>query len=449
MNTAQKELKITNAWLCQIKNNSVVPTFADVVIQDEKIKEILQKDFSEFVFWEKISDENSFDAGGRVVTIPNINFHDHFYSRLAKGLDVKGQTNNFHNILKNLWWKLDLALDLEMVKASARMASLESIRNGVTYIFDHHVSPNYTLGSLQTIANILNGFNLRGVLCFETSDRNGSELTSKALEENETFTKEFQSENIKALFGMHASFTLEDETLKTVSKFVNEFNCGIHIHLCEDEADNELSLKKYKKKPVQRLVDYSLLNEKSILAHGIHLEKNDYELITKFGSAIVYNPDSNLNNSVGLPDYKSVPKSIPILSGTDGMHADPTSSFKKLFLLHRHQGNEFRESFGWIVKIYFDQINFVKRFFPDFTSLQKGNRADLVIWDYVPPAPMNDQNFFGHWIYGITERSIHSVVQNGKFLMQNFQIQRSDEDALNKEIYEQGKRLSEKFMNLS
>ncbi len=95
------------------------------------------------------------NAGGRVVTIPMINFHDHFYSRLAKGLPLKGSMENFEEILQNLWWKLDLALDEEMIRASAQMAALESIRNGVTYIFDHHSSPKSANGSLEIIADVL------------------------------------------------------------------------------------------------------------------------------------------------------------------------------------------------------------------------------------------------------------------------------------------------------
>lgn len=449
MSKVKDEIRITNAWLCQIEDNSVKPAFADVTIDKGKIKDVIKKDFEHYTAEKRISDLNIFDAAGRVVTIPNVNFHDHFYSRLAKGLNVTGDTSNFYSILKNLWWKLDLALDLEMVTASSQMAAAESIRKGVTYIFDHHVSPSFTHGSLKTIAKILEDFSLRGVLCFETSDRNGSDLSWQALEENETFFKEFQTEDIKALYGLHASFTLEDKTLKSISKFIEEFKCGIHIHLCEDKADNELSLTNYKKQPVQRLVDNRLLNDKSILAHGIHLDENDYNLISEFKSAIVYNPDSNLNNSVGIPNYELVPKSIPILCGTDGMHADPVSSSKKLFLLHRHQGNSYEKSFNWISKIYFDQIDFVKRLFPDFTSLRVGDRADLIIWDYVPPSPFHSANFFGHWIYGITERSIHSVVQKGKFLMKDFEIQGIDEATLNREIYKQGKRLAEKFMNLA
>ena len=96
--------------------------------------------------------------------LPFVNFHDHIYSRLAKGLPLKGDFGNFQNVLHNLWWKLDRALDSEMIVASAQMAALESIRNGVTYIFDHHSSQNEISGNLTTIKNVLHEFGLRGIL---------------------------------------------------------------------------------------------------------------------------------------------------------------------------------------------------------------------------------------------------------------------------------------------
>jgi len=241
-----KKIKITNAWICQIKGQKIVPVFGDIFISEGRIAEIKIKSFNEFISQTKKKHDGDIDAGGRVVTVPMINFHDHFYSRLAKGLPIKGSMKNFKMILKNLWWKLDLALDEEMIKASAQMAALESIRNGVTYIFDHHSSPNSANGSLQLIADQIQNFGLRGVLCFETTDRNGKSLSERGLLENINFLKNSTNENIKALLGLHASFTLNDDTLKRASEIVNEYKLGIHIHLCEDKADRDESFAKYR-----------------------------------------------------------------------------------------------------------------------------------------------------------------------------------------------------------
>ncbi|MFZ1291381.1 MAG: amidohydrolase family protein [Melioribacteraceae bacterium] len=437
-------MKILNAWICQIEDSSVVPVFGDLEIEEEKIIKIVEKEFdlSKLV---KPNNDEIIDAQGRVITIPNVNYHDHIYSRLAKGLSIKSDMSNFSNILKNLWWKLDSILDLEMIAASTKMAAIESIKNGVTYIIDHHSSPNSANDSLQLISKTLEQFSLRNVICFEITDRNGEELKKKGFEENIDFLKNHTSENSKSLLGLHASFTLDDDSLETASKLVKENNWGIHIHLCEDKSDVELSLEKYSKKPTQRLYEYNLLNDKSILAHGIHLVEDDFDMIQKSKAALVFNLDSNMNNSVGLQKFRMIYKEIPILVGTDGMHSNIARSFKELFLQLRNAGLSFDETFSFIIKTYFDQINFIKKFFSDFTSLQVNDRADIVIWDYVPPTPMNQNNFWGHYIYGILERPIKSVIQNGEVLLDDFKVKNIDETKILYEIYSQGESLFKKF----
>jgi cytosine/adenosine deaminase-related metal-dependent hydrolase len=439
-------MEIKNAWICQIENNSIKPVFGNISFVDGIISNISQRDFLAYDYRTE-SDEGSIDAGGRVLTIPSINFHDHFYSRLAKGLILKGPMNNFHNILKNLWWKVDLALDEEMIRASAQMASMESVRNGVTYIFDHHSSPNYAKNSLNVISDVLKESDLRGALCFEISDRNGKANAENAINETTEFlNSHLYDENIKSLIGLHASFTLSNSSLKKAAEIQQKYNCGIHIHVCEDKIDSEKSLSKFKKLPAQRLSDYGLLNEKSILAHGIHTSKKDYNIIRKKGSALVLNPESNMNNAVGLPKFSMVLDGVPLLCGTDGMSSNPARSLKQLFLLGRHSGMSFESAFKWIQKIYFDQIYFIKNYFSDFTSMMIGDRADFIIWDYVPPTPFLSENFWGHFIYGILERPVHSVVQNGKVLMNNFRFIK-DYENYKKSISEQGKRLFNKLLN--
>lgn len=437
-------MKVINAWICQIKDNSVIPIFGDLEVEEGKIVKI---EIRQFDLLNLHSSENSetIDAKGRVLTIPNINFHDHIYSRLAKGLSIKGDMQNFPNILKNLWWKLDSKLDLDMIIASAKIAALESIRNGVTYIIDHHSSPNLAKDSLRTISKILEEFNIRNVLCFETTDRNGKHLSENGFNENINFLKNFTSDNSKSLLGLHASFTLDNYSLEKASKLIEENDWGIHVHLCEDKSDVDLSLEKYSAKPMQRFTKYKLLNDKSILAHGIHLDEEDFELIKNSKASLVFNLDSNMNNLVGLQKFKMIPKEIPILTGTDGMHANAARSFKELFLQLRNAGLSFDETFNFMIKSYFDQNNFIKKFFPNFTNLQINDNADFIIWDYVPPTPINERNFWGHYFYGVLERPIKTVMQNDKILLNEFKFTNINESKILNEVYSQGERLYKKF----
>ena len=437
-------MKIINAWVCQIRDDLILPIFGDIEIHNHKIVSIHEKDF-DLSNLSKPSNDEIIDAQGRVLTIPNVNYHDHIYSRLAKGLDIKGDMDNFPNILKNLWWKLDSLLDLEMIAASAQMAAIESIKSGVTYIVDHHSSPNCAKDSLKTISEILEKFSIRSLLCFETTDRNGKLLKEEGFSENSNYLKQHTSVNSKSLLGLHASFTLDDDSLKQASQLVQENNWGVHVHLCEDLSDPLISEQKYSNRPVQRFTKYNLLNKKSIVAHGIHLNAEEFELIKNSGASLVFNIDSNMNNSVGLQKYKLIPKEIPILVGTDGMHSNIARSFKELFLQIRHAGFTFDEAFAFIIKSYFAQLKFIKQYFSDFTSLQIGDRADFIIWDYVPPTPINKNNFWGHYIYGILERQVTTVIQNGTILLKDGKLKNIDEQIIMEQIYSQGKKLSSNF----
>jgi len=264
------------------------------------------------------------------------------------------------------------------------------------------------------------------------------------LKENQNFLNNLTNENIKGMLGLHASFTLEDESLQTTAAYLKEHSIGIHIHLCEDKVDREISLREFNNLPVERLQQFGLLNDRSILAHGIHLTESEFRIIKTMGSAFVYNPDSNLNNAVGLPDFSDVPKGIPLLSGTDGMNSNPARSLKQIFLLSRYKGMSFDEAFSLVIKIYFDQINFVGEYFSDFPTLNLNDRADFVVWDYIPPTPFTSENFWGHYIYGLLDRPIHSLVQDGEVLMSDFRMT-FDESEMNKNIVEQGTRLYNEF----
>ena len=439
-----KNLTIENAWICTIVENEIIPFFGDIIISDGKISKIRPKYFHIYLKNPDKVNKDSFNAYGRVVTIPLVNFHDHIYSRLAKGLPLKGKFDNFQNVLKNLWWKLDRVLDMEMIIASAQMAAIESIRDGVTYIFDHHSSQNEIAGSLKTIKNILNDFKLRGVLCFESTDRNGLDNALKGLSENKEFYSFQMNEDFHAMLGLHASFTLSDDLLLE-SKMLMKSDWGVHIHVAEDVSDNRLSVEYTGSLPVSRLKKFKLMNDKSILVHGVHLKERDFYNISEAESAIAFCLDSNMNNSVGVPNFSKIPKSIPLLAGTDGMHSNISRSLKQMFLTFRDQGISGDQATALIKKIYFDQIGFAKKYFPDFATLNEKDRADLIIWDYVPPTPLTKENFWGHFIFGMLEYPIQSVVQHGNFLMKEFQLIGVDENKIKNEIYIQGERLVKKI----
>lgn len=447
---------IRNLWLCQADESAVLPVFGELHLEEGRVREVRRTDFRAFlqaraagrqapVPAAKAARSEALDGEGRLATPPLVNFHEHLYSRLAKGLSPAGPADSFLGILENLWWRLDRALDLDMVEACARLGSAEAIRSGVTCLYDHHASPAAAEGSLEVIAGVLAEAGLRGVLCYETSDRYGPQGAKAALEENRRFLRAHSQGEVRGLLGLHAPFTLSDQTLQAAAEIRREAGTGIHIHLAEDRYDPEHCRARYGLAPAVRLQRFGLLSAEGILAHAIHLGPEDLAALSAGGAAVAYNPDSNLNNAVGLADFAALPPEVPVLCGTDGMHGNPGRSWKQLFLLARHQGFSMGAAFDFARRIFHDQLRFARRTFPDHPALKPGERADLVVWEYRPPTPLDSGSFWGHFLYGVLESAPFLVMQGGRLLLRGGRVETLEEASAGAAAALQGERLFERL----
>ena len=117
----------------------------------------------------KIYPEAEFtDAKGGVIMPAFINAHEHIYSAFARGLSIKGYNpQGFLDILDGMWWTIDRHLTLEQTKLSAYATYIDSIRNGVTTVFDHHASFGHITGSLHAIEEAATDLGIRTCLCYE------------------------------------------------------------------------------------------------------------------------------------------------------------------------------------------------------------------------------------------------------------------------------------------
>jgi putative selenium metabolism protein SsnA len=349
------------------------------------------------------------DLQGRLVLPGLLNPHHHLYSALATGLAPIGPTENFTQILENLWWHLDQMLDEESIYYSAVHGLLQSVKYGVTTIFDHHASMNAVSGSLAIIEKAFRKVGLKGLLCYEISDRMGEKAIQRQLDENIDFwSTHRQNPYIQGLLGLHANFTLSENTLASIQK-QKPADLPIHIHCGEDRADFQYCVDHGYAGPVDRLHEFGLLSKESLLVHCIHLSATDYELIREIQPVVISNPESNANNSVGEIDIKKITKYV---LGTDGMTGNIPGTMRSHFL-QRH-GNIDRP-----LDILFKYpVEIVQRFFPDAGQLGVGKRADLAITDYIPVTNINLDNLFYHLIFGVQGQPMYMTIADGKILYQ-------------------------------
>jgi cytosine/adenosine deaminase-related metal-dependent hydrolase len=360
------------------------------------------------------------DCTGKIVTKSFAIGHHHAYSVLSCGMGAPQKVPaNFIDTLTYVWWTLDRGLDLEMIEYSALATAISCARSGSTFIIDHHSSPNAINGSLETIARAFDLVGISHLLCYEISDRDGTGKAFEGLMETESYLMHRQG-----LVGLHASFTIGKETLKRAALLMIKHETGAHIHVAEDLHDEDDCIRKYGKRVVERLDTYGIPGSpKTILAHCLHLNTEEAELVSKSPCWVVQNAESNFNNNVGRFNGKLLGKRI--MTGTDGMNSDMFQSSRAAYLSGRGSDSISPDA-------AYERLRNVNRYLQENKYTGDGE-DNLIILDYEPPTEINRSNFTSHFIFGMNSSHVQHVISKGKLIVRDRKILTVDEPEIMKE----------------
>ncbi|WP_425806869.1 putative aminohydrolase SsnA [Desulfitobacterium sp. Sab5] len=437
-------LIIGNGTVLTLGQNNRVLQNGAVLIQDTKIQEV----GSTADLLKKFPKAQYIDASGKLIMPGMINSHMHLYSTFARGMDSKSKPpKRFKDILESLWWKLDKLLTLEDVYYSALIPLIDCVKTGTTTIIDHHASPKAVTGSLQIMAKAAEEVGLRAAFCYEVSDRDGEKIAWEGIKENAEFIAACHANpnsRLAGLFGLHASLTLSDKTLERCREAVGSLNTGYHIHVAEGIEDLEDSLAKSGLRVVERLNKFGILGPKTIAAHCVHVNDEEIEILKSTQTQVVHNPESNMGNAVGTaPVLKLLERGVQVGLGTDGYTCDMFESGKAANILQKHAHADPSVGWGEVPQmLYNHNPRIAERLFSGkFGELAPGAWADVIIVDYIPFTPMNETNWSGHLLFGVSGRAVETTVIDGKVRMINRELLGIDEDR----IYARSRELAQKL----
>jgi putative selenium metabolism protein SsnA len=392
------------------------------------------------------------DAEGQLVMPGLVNGHMHFYSTLVRGLGKAEPSRDFQEVLEHLWWRLDRKLNLDDVEMSAQFILLDAIRKGTTTLVDHHASPFAVTGSLDRIAKAVKAMGVRACLCYEVSDRDGEAIATEGLEENAAFARRCAAEmdpQLRPLFGLHAAFTLSDRTLDRAAAMGQDLGIGFHVHVAEARSDVKANLDRHGLTPVARLNAHGLLGRDSIAGHCVHATSADLDILAESRTFVAHNPQSNLNNAVGIADVQGmVARGVRVGLGTDAMTVNMLEELRVgLWAQHLRQGHPtcgFMELAGTLV-VRNPELASQLWGFPVGT-LDEGAAADVILVDYHAPTPLDGSTVLGHLIFGISQATVDTTICGGKVLMQGKRLKIDvDEAGLAARSRELAKGLWERF----
>lgn len=389
---------------------------------------------------DRVAGDEVINCGGAVVMPGLVNGHTHLYSALATGMPAPPRVpTNFHEILELIWWRLDRALDAESIELSAAVGALESLRCGTTTLIDHHASPSHIAGSLDLIERGVATAGLRGVFCYEVTDRNGRQGRDEGLAENARYASRASGGRFAGLTGAHASFTLDDDTMAALAP-----RRPVHIHVAEDPCDERITRERYHKSLLDRLKP--LLHRDNIFAHCIHLSDDAIAAVNEAGVTIAHNPRSNMNNAVGYTPIQKL--ECPVMLGTDGIGGDMFAEAKHAWFKSRDGGAGI--SPADVVKMLATSARRASQALGvTLGKLEVGAAADVVITDYVPPTPLTSVNLAGQFIFRTGSQHVRHVLIDGQWRLRDRAVVGCDEKQIHAAASDAARAMWERMQKIA
>ncbi len=392
------------------------------------------------------------DASGKVLLPGFINVHMHFYSTMVRGFGRVAPSRDFNEVLKNLWWKLDKKLTVDDSYYSALIPLLDAVRHGTTTLIDHHASPFAVEGSLERIAGAVKEVGLRASLCYEVSDRDGDAIARAGLKENTEFISHCRKNGdnqIKGLFGLHASFTVSDATLAEAATRAQDLDTGFHVHVAEAKSDQDHCEQHHKMRVVERFRKFGILGPRTIAAHCVHVSNHEMDLLAETGTAVAHNPQSNMNNAVGIADLPTLAeKGVLVGLGTDAMTVNMLEEVRvALWAQHLGRNNPSAGFMESVSALLVNNAKIANRYWkPSVGELREGYAADIVLIDYLPPTPLDETTVLGHLVFGISQSAVDTTIAGGRILMEHKHLTIDvDEDRVNARARELTRELWKKL----
>ena len=235
--------------------------------------------------------------------------HHHLYSALARGMPAPTATpTTFTEILERVWWRLDVALDLEMIRWSAMLGALEALECGTTAIVDHHESPAAIEGSLDVIAEACAEVGVR-VLVRATASPIVTVPT--APDAASPRTNASCAPEDEGCVGVHAAFTCSDDDARRGGGPRRRSRRRGACPRCRGggrRGGGRSARASRRRRGCSCTASISIVTCPGTIAH---------------------NPRSNMNNAVGYAWPARSPN--PVVLGTDGIGADMLEEFRLAF----------------------------------------------------------------------------------------------------------------------
>jgi 5-methylthioadenosine/S-adenosylhomocysteine deaminase len=276
--------------------------------------------------------DETIGAGGMHLVPALVNGHTHAAMTLFRGY---GGDLPLMRWLQEKIWPVEAKLDAEDVYWGARLACAEMIRTGTARFWDMYWQPEATARAAEDAG-------LRATIGGPLFDADGRTAEAQARVAAELDALAGHAGGIDAALAPHSIYTVSEELLRWAGEQAAERGLAIQIHLSETEREVSDCLAAHGERPAAYLDRLGLLGERTVLSHGVWLDREELETIAARGATIVANPVANMKLAVGgfMPYPAARQAGVAVGLGTDGAGSNDSldlfSDLKVFALAQRH-----------------------------------------------------------------------------------------------------------------
>lgn len=280
--------------------------------------------------------DETIDAGGAPLVPALVNGHTHAAMTLFRGY---GGDLPLMRWLREKIWPVEARLEAEDVYWGARLACAEMVRSGTARFWDMYWHPDATARAVEDAG-------LRATIAGPLIDVGGDTERMKATALRSLDELAGRGPAIGMAIAPHSIYTVSEGLLRWAAETAAERGAAIQIHLAETEQEVEDCLAAHGVRPAAYLDRLGLLGERTVLAHGVWLERAELELIAERGATLVANPVANMKLAVGgfLPYPAARRAGVAVGLGTDGPGSNDSldlfADLKVFALTQRHAAGD-------------------------------------------------------------------------------------------------------------
>ncbi len=396
-----------------VKNTLLNNTECSIRIEDGTVTEISNS-------INILSGDQVLEAGGMAAVPSFKNGHGHSPMTLLRGW---GDDMKLHPWLEEKIWprERDIAGDSEACYWGTRMACLEMIKSGTTFVNDMYFNTDQTIRAF-TDSGVKAA---TGTLLIDFFDPDKRDELKKQLERD--FLSYENSGILTFTASVHSVYTVSKELLRWVSDFAAERGIPVHIHLSETKEEVDNCIKETGKTPAAYLDGMGFFGQNTIAAHAVWLTDDDIKILAENGTTVVHNPVSNMKLAVGnvFPFEKLKTAGVPMMLGTDGTASNNNLSMleemKIAALLQKHHNAD--PTVMKAREIFDIASGTESRIFPGISGkIKAGDPADLLLMNRDCIWLLPDHNLISNLVYSAQSSCIDTVISGGKILMEKGKI---------------------------